>query len=75
MASSQGVLVEGLLLLDPPYWTTLFERVDELEVRHCGIVARRTSALSHGLVDRTALTLTVTLTLTLILTPTLTLTP
>ena len=52
--------MEGLLLLDAPYWTTLFERVDELEIRHCGIVARRTSALSHGLVDLIGLTLTPT---------------
>ena len=72
MAASQGVLVEGLLLLDAPYWTTLFERVDELEIRHCGIVARRTSALSHGLVDLAALTLTLN---TLALALTLTLIP
>ena len=54
VAASRGVLVEGLLLLDSPYWTALFERVDDLEIRHCGIVARRTDARSHGLVSPAA---------------------
>ena len=54
VAASRGVLVEGLLLLDSPYWTALFERVDDLEIRHCGVVARRTDARSHGLVSPAA---------------------
>ena len=54
VASSRRVLIENLLFSDSPYWTTLFERVEELEVRRCGIVARRTGELSHGLVDLTA---------------------
>jgi polygalacturonase len=54
VAASRGVLVEGLLLLDSPFWTTLFERVDDLEIRHCGVVARRTDARSHGLVGPAA---------------------
>ena len=45
--ASRGVLVENLLLLDSPYWTALFERVDGLEIASCGIVARRTGALLH----------------------------
>ena len=48
------MLVEGLLLIDSPYWTTLFERVEDLEISRCGIVARRTDALSHGLVGLAA---------------------
>ena len=31
VASSRGVLIENLLFRDSPYWTTLFERVEELE--------------------------------------------
>ena len=51
---SRGVLIEHLLLADSPYWTTLFERVEHLEVRHCAVVARRTSSLDHGLIDLSA---------------------
>lgn len=52
--NSVDTLIENLLFADPPYWTTLFEGVDGLEIRHCGVVARRTAALSHSLVDLSA---------------------
>ena len=54
VANSSGILIERLLLKDSPYWTTLFQNVDDLTVRHCGIVARRTDQLQNSLVDLTA---------------------
>ena len=48
------MLVENLLLKDSPYWTTLFEQVSDLEISGCGVVARRTGAEAHGLIDITA---------------------
>ena len=54
IANSSSVLVERLLLKDSPYWTTLIVGVDGLTIRHCGISARRTPALSHSLIDLSA---------------------
>ena len=54
IANSSDVLVENLLLADSPYWTTLFLGVQSLEIRNCGVVARRTNDLSHSLIDLSA---------------------
>uniref|UniRef100_A0A7S3C172 Pectate lyase superfamily protein domain-containing protein n=1 Tax=Haptolina ericina TaxID=156174 RepID=A0A7S3C172_9EUKA len=54
IANSRDVLVERLLLVDSPFWTALFENVDTLEIRDCGVVARRTPAPSHSLMDLSA---------------------
>ena len=42
--SSSNLLVEKLLFLNPPYWTTYFRHCDGLIIRYCDISARRTSA-------------------------------
>ena len=47
------VLIEKLLFLDPPYWTTDLQ-VRGLEIRDCEISARRTDADGHSLMDLSA---------------------
>lgn len=49
-----NILLEHWLLLNSPYWSTLFEYVNGLVVRYVGILARRTSSESHSLLDLSA---------------------
>eukprot|EP00511_Aplanochytrium_stocchinoi_P000338 CAMPEP_0204821966 /NCGR_PEP_ID=MMETSP1346-20131115/163_1 /ASSEMBLY_ACC=CAM_ASM_000771 /TAXON_ID=215587 /ORGANISM="Aplanochytrium stocchinoi, Strain GSBS06" /LENGTH=344 /DNA_ID=CAMNT_0051947953 /DNA_START=134 /DNA_END=1165 /DNA_ORIENTATION=- len=52
--NSRGVLFENLLLKRSPFWTTLFENVNGLEIRDSGIVNRRTPNEGHGILDVSA---------------------
>lgn len=55
ISQGRNVVVEQLLLVNSPYWTTLFDNVDGLVVRYVGIQARRTSSTqTHSLLDLTA---------------------
>ena len=54
IANSTRVIVERILFKDSPYWTTLIVAVEDLIIRHCGITARRTKALTHSFVDLSA---------------------
>ena len=51
---STDILVENLLLNNPPFWATKFHDVRRLEIRWVGINARRTAAHGHPLIDLTA---------------------
>lgn len=55
MIDCRDVLVENILFLNSPYWTTLFENVTGLEVRFVEIINRRTPYPEHSMVDLSAL--------------------
>eukprot|EP00501_MAST-03F_sp_TOSAG23-6_P000403 GSMAST32.ASY1.ANO1.415.1 assembled CDS len=54
MTDSNDTLIENVNFKDPPYWTTLFEGVDGLEIRYCSIEAWRISRTKHTIIDLTA---------------------
>jgi len=54
MDSCENILIEYLLLVDSPYWTTKLEKMDGLEIRFSDISARRTRRNSHNILDLTA---------------------
>eukprot|EP00947_MAST-08B_sp_MAST-8B-sp1_P003770 g3770.t1 len=54
ISDSKDVLVERLFFKDPPYWTTVFENMDGLEIRYSKIEAYRVSKKSHSPLDLTA---------------------
>ena len=52
---SKDVLVENLLFKRSPFWTSLFEDANGLEIRNSAVLNRRTPLNDHGLVDLSAL--------------------
>ena len=54
VTEGRNVLMEKWLLLNSPYWATLFEFVNGLTIRYVGILARRTSSDGHSLLDLSA---------------------
>jgi polygalacturonase len=48
------LLIENLFFKNSPYWTTYFDDVEELEIRHCVIDARIDNATNHNIVDISA---------------------
>jgi len=49
-----NIVLENWLLLDSPYWSTLFEEMNGLTIRYVGIQARRTNRDGHSLMDLSA---------------------
>ena len=49
-----NIVLENWLLLNSPYWSTLFEEMDGLTIRYIGVLARRTSSDGHSLLDLSA---------------------
>jgi hypothetical protein len=49
-----NIVLENWLLLDSPYWSTLFEEMNGLTIRYVGVQARRTNRDGHTLMDLTA---------------------
>lgn len=49
-----NIVLENWLLLNSPYWSTLFEEMNGLVVRYVGVMARRTNSDGHSLLDLTA---------------------
>jgi len=54
VTQGENVVMEKWLLLNSPYWATLFEFMNGLTIRYVGIVARRTSSEGHSLLDLSA---------------------
>eukprot|EP01062_Namystynia_karyoxenos_P010445 TRINITY_DN136_c0_g1_i4.p1 TRINITY_DN136_c0_g1~~TRINITY_DN136_c0_g1_i4.p1 ORF type:complete len:328 (+),score=130.76 TRINITY_DN136_c0_g1_i4:410-1393(+) len=54
LRNSKNILMEKIFFLNAPYWTTLIEGVDGLEIRYCDIDARRDKADGHSFIDMTA---------------------
>ena len=54
MDYSNETLIENVLFLNSPYWTTYFTDVNGLEIRHSAIDARRMDDDGHNLIDMTA---------------------
>lgn len=49
-----NLLIENIIFQDSPYHTLYLETVENVTVRHCSIVARRTPDDGHSLIDLTA---------------------
>ena len=49
--NASNILVEKLLFKQPPYWTTLFDDVDGVTIRHSNISVHRTNATTHDIVE------------------------
>lgn len=54
VAEGRDVLFERILLKDAGFWTAKFYHADGLEIRDTAVVARRTMAHSHTLLDASA---------------------
>jgi polygalacturonase len=50
----KNLLIENIFFKNSPYWTTNFNDMDGLEIRHSKIDARRTDKDGHDIVDMTA---------------------
>ena len=49
--NASNILVEKILFKQPPYWTTLFDDVDGVTIRHSNISVHRTNATTHDIVE------------------------
>jgi len=54
VAGAKSMLIEGVKLVDSPYWTLWAHDVDGLEVRRVTVDVRRTHKDKHTIIDLTA---------------------
>ncbi len=55
VTNSTNILVENINFINSPYWTTYFEDVSNLEIRHSKVDARRTNYDGHNFYNLGAL--------------------